>query len=274
MAYLTEPEPPRGRATSVAVGVRRIVAPNSGPMTYHGTNTYLLEERDGLVVIDPGPADENHIKAIVDATGGRVARILLTHTHQDHSGAVAALRRATGAQVASFHRSSDPDIVPDLPLKNRCRIGALHTVHTPGHALDHLCFAREDGLLFSGDHVMAWCSTVVSPPPWGNMSSFFESLRLLIRRPDKIYLPGHGPALPFPQAYVQDTLDRRMRREREIERAVNEGLSDPVRIAGALYDQQNQTLRRAAERNVLSHLSKLNAEGRVMEKDAHWYAVT
>ena len=271
MAYLTEPEPPRGVATEVLPGVSRITAGNVGPMTYHGTNTYILEEPDGLVVIDPGPEDSEHVDAIVAATGGKICRILLTHAHRDHFGAVKELRQRTKAPVASFHTSSEPEHEPDISLSDGSRIGSLTAVHTPGHAPDHLCFARADAVLFSGDHVMGWCSTVVSPPPRGNMVAFFASLQLLIDRSDRLYLPGHGPPLPGPRPYVQEILDRRMARELEIEAAVRKGLSDPYEIAASLYSKTHPVLKRAAERNVLSHLSKLVAEGRVKESGVTGY---
>lgn len=265
MPYLTEPEPIRGEPQAVANGILRLTAANGGPMTYHGTNTFLLDEPDGIVVVDPGPEDPEHVDSIVGAGGGRIVRILLTHAHVDHVGAVKELQRRTGAPVASFHTSASPDHQPDIVLHDGSRIGSLTAVHTPGHAPDHLCFARPDGLCFTGDHVMAWCSSVVAPPPRGDMAAFFASLQRLIDRDDRLYLPGHGPALENPRPYVQNLLDRRMAREAEIEAAVQKGLSDPFAIAAILYHKSNPVLKRAAERNVLSHLSKLVAEGRVRE---------
>lgn len=273
MPYLTEAEPMRGVARRLLPGISCITAANPGPMTYHGTNTYIIEEPDGIVVLDPGPDDMAHVEAIMAATDGKVARILLSHAHLDHLGAVPALRTLTGAPVASFHLSADPGHSPDIALADGARIGQLRAVHTPGHAMDHLCFARDDGLLFSGDHVMAWCSTVVGPPPRGDMAAFFESLRRLIARDDRLYLPGHGPMLPDPQPHVQDLLDRRLSRERDIVEAVANGLSDPVEIAGSLYRKANPTLKRAAERNVRAHLFKLVGEGRVREAEADRYVV-
>lgn len=265
MPYLTEPEPTRGAPQEVLPGILRLTATNAGPMTYHGTNTYLLEEAGGIVVVDPGPEDRAHVDSIVAAGGGKIVRILLTHAHADHYGAIGVLQQRTGAPVASFHISASPDHKPDISLHDGARIGSLAAVHTPGHAPDHICFAREDGLLFTGDHVMAWCSSVVAPPPRGNMAAFFASLQLLIDRNDRLYLPGHGPALPDPRPYVQNLLDRRMAREVEIEDAVRKGLSDPSAISETLYHKSNPVLKRAAERNVRSHLSKLVAEGRLQE---------
>jgi len=265
MPYLTEPEPPRGITQEVLPGILRLTAANVGPMTYHGTNTYILDEPDGVVVIDPGPEDSGHVDAIIAATGGTIAHILLTHAHRDHFGAIKELQQRTGAPVASFHLSCDPDHGPDIDLVDGSQIGSLAAVHTPGHASDHLCFARKDGLLFSGDHVMGWCTTVVGPPPRGSMVAFFASLKRLIARDDRLYLPGHGPLLPNPRPYVQEILDRRIVREHEIEAAVRSGLSDPYEISATLYKKTHPVLKRAAERNVLSHLSKLVTEGRIRE---------
>ena len=172
MNHLTEPEPPRGAAIEVGPGIRRIVAGNPGPMTYHGTNTYLVEEADGLAVIDPGPADAAHLEAVLAAAEGRIARILLTHSHTDHIGNLAGLRRATGAPVVAF----GPEAAPDLLPGHGEPIGGLSVLHTPGHAPDHLCFARADGVLFTGDHVMGWSSTMVPPPPRGDMAAYLDSL--------------------------------------------------------------------------------------------------
>lgn len=274
MPYLTEPEPPRGVTQEMLPGIHRITAANPSPMTLHGTNTYILEDKDGIVVLDPGPQDHRHVDAIMSATKGKVARILLTHAHIDHFGALPELQQRTGAPVASFHMSSDPEHTPDIPLRDGSKIGSLTAVHTPGHAPDHLCFAQDDGVLFTGDHVMAWCSSSVSPPPRGDMSAYFASLQLLIVRDDRLYLAGHGPALKDPRSYVQQLLEKRMIRESQIEAAVRNGLSDPFEIAATLYNKSHPVLKRAAERNVLSHLSKLMVEGRVKKDSSeHYYAV-
>src|SRR5690606_34121151 len=129
MQHLTEPEPLRGAATEVGPGIRRIVAANPGPMTYHGTNTWLVEEPDGITVIDPGPDDPAHLDAVVAAGGGRITRILLSHSHADHLGNLAALRRATGAPVWALAPEAAPDVVP----AEGDAIGGLTVLHTPGH---------------------------------------------------------------------------------------------------------------------------------------------
>jgi glyoxylase-like metal-dependent hydrolase (beta-lactamase superfamily II) len=169
VAYLTEPQPRRGVCTEVHPGIRRIVARNPSVMTYHGTNTYVVDDLHGTTVIDPGPADDAHLRETLQCISGKLARILITHAHGDHIGNAAALRRATGAPVYS-HLASDESHSPDFRLADGDTVAGMVAVHTPGHAPDHLCYARGDGVLFSGDHVMSWSSTVVGPPQ-GDMAA-------------------------------------------------------------------------------------------------------
>lgn len=270
MAFKTEPIPPRGMAIEVLPGILRITAENPGPMRYHGTNTYILEDGNDILVIDPGPDDPKHLDAII-AAAGRVSMILLTHGHLDHSEGIRSLQEKTGAPLAAYRTSTGPYGIPDIPLEDGSRIGSLTAVHTPGHAADHLCFAWQDGILFSGDHVMAWCSTVVGPPPNGDMLGYFHSLQRLINRPDRVYVPGHGPLLHDPQPYVEELLRRRQDREQEILEAVGRGLHRPDDIRSALYNKTDPVLVRAAYRNVLAHLAKLVAEGRVKDLGGDTY---
>jgi glyoxylase-like metal-dependent hydrolase (beta-lactamase superfamily II) len=270
MPFLTEDEPPRHRALETLPGIRRIVAANPGVMTYHGTNTWLVAGIDGaFIVIDPGPDDAGHVADILRETGGAVALILLTHTHRDHVGALPALREATRAPVAAFHASADPAVVPDIPVEDGGTIAGMTALHTPGHAADHLVFARPDGVLFSGDHVMSWSSSVVSPPG-GDMADYFTSLRRLLAREDRVYLPGHGPMLGDPLPFVADLLAHRTAREQAIAGALGAAPLGTGALVDALYSQVNPTLRRAAERNVVAHLLKLEGEGRAARTDAGW----
>ncbi len=276
MAFLTEPEPRRGIAAPVLPGIRRVVAANPGPMTYHGTNTYLIETPDGLVLLDPGPDDAAHVAALLAAIraasdGGHLAMILLSHTHIDHVGATAALRAATGAPVAAYKTSPHPDFSPDIPLDDGDAVAGFTAVYTPGHAADHLCFAWRDGVLFSADHVMGWSTSVVSPPG-GDMAAYFASLRRLLTRADRVYLPGHGPALPAPHSYVRDLLAHRIARENAIAEALEKGPANTSELMAALYSKLDPMLRRAAERNVLAHLLKLEGEGRARREGEHWQA--
>jgi glyoxylase-like metal-dependent hydrolase (beta-lactamase superfamily II) len=275
MAFLTEPEPERGVAMPVVTGVRRIVAANPGPMTYHGTNTYLIDGPDGLVVLDPGPDSAQHVQDVMAATRGRpVALILLSHTHHDHLGALAALKRATGAPSAGFRRSADAAFEADILLDHGDPVAGMTALHTPGHCSDHLCFATTiDGIrtLFSADHVMSWSSSIVSPPD-GNMADYFASLHLLLGRDDALYLPGHGPKLAEPHALVRDLLRHRQNRERAVEEALASGPADTHTLMNTLYSQTDPRLRRAAERNVLAHLLKLQSEGKVRQEGDLWAA--
>ena len=276
MPFLTEPEPERGVIQPVLPGVSRIVAANPGPMTYFGTNTYLIDTPEGLAVLDPGPEDHpEHVEAILRATGRQVALILVSHTHHDHVGAVPALQDATGAPTVGFRITGLESFDADIKLADGDTIAGMTAIHTPGHALDHLCFALQgkDGtqVLFSADHVMSWSTSIVSPPG-GDMGDYFHSLRLLLDRTDDVFLPGHGPKLPQPRDLVREMLTHRMARERAIATKLTEGPAGTFTLMDTLYSQVNPRLRRAAERNVLAHLLKMEAEGAVIRDGDLWRA--
>lgn len=237
-------------------------------MTYWGTNTYLIDGADGVTVLDPGPDDPAHVAAVM-AAAGRVARIVLSHTHHDHLGATNALRAATRVPVYAWHDPAVPDFVPDIPLRDGEQVGGWTALHTPGHAPDHLCFAGPNGVVFSADHVMGWSSSVVSPPQ-GDMKSYFSSLRRMLAQGGQLYLPGHGPALLDPLPFVQALLDHRLAREAAILGTLG---PTPLRsrdITERLYAEVDPRLRRAAERNVLAHLAKLETEGCVRQDGDGW----
>jgi glyoxylase-like metal-dependent hydrolase (beta-lactamase superfamily II) len=271
MAFLTEPEPARDMAIPVAPGISRIVAANSGPMTYHGTNTYLIDDEYGAIVVDPGPDDPMHVQAILHATGGRIARLLLTHSHRDHLGALAALRSATGALSYGFRRYQDTGFTPDLPLDDGESVAGWTALHTPGHAADHLCFARADGIICTGDHVMTWATSVISPPT-GDMTAYFASLRRLLGRHDRLLLPGHGPPLASPRRYLRDLLEHRKQREAATLAALAAEPHTVAALVDILYPPLDPRLRAAAERTVLAHLLKLQAEGRALPQNGTWRA--
>jgi glyoxylase-like metal-dependent hydrolase (beta-lactamase superfamily II) len=259
LALLTEPPPPHDVAFSVAPGIRRLVAPNAGPMTYHGTNTYLIEGAAGTTVLDPGPDDTGHVAAILGAAG-KIARIFLTHAHPDHAGALPALAAATGAEVFAHTRG----------LADGARIGIWTALHTPGHAPDHLCFAREDGVVCTGDHVMSFATSVVIPPE-GDMAAYMSGLRrMLARRDDLLFLPGHGPPIPDPRAFTQALLRHRMEREAAIVAMLRDGPQTAAALVQRLYVPLDPRLARAAEASVTAHLLKLEADGIAAEASGVW----
>jgi glyoxylase-like metal-dependent hydrolase (beta-lactamase superfamily II) len=269
MGFLTEPVPPRRAAQGVLPGITRIVADNPGVMTYHGTNTYLVEQHDGLVVVDPGPEDEAHIADILGAAAGRpIGLILLTHTHADHSGAAPGLKAASGAPVAGFKTPARQGFTPDMALADGTQIRGFTAVHTPGHAADHLCFAfvgaAGEKILFSGDHVMSWSSSIVSPPE-GDMVDYYQSLQRLLLRDDEVFLPGHGPLLMDPRMLTAQMLAHRQRRERSLLAQLARQNWSVADLAAELYSKQDLFLKAAAQRNVLAHLLKLKTEGVVKE---------
>ena len=237
-------------------------------MTHHGTNTWLVDGADGLTVIDPGPDDAAHLAAIQAA--GPVARILLTHTHPDHLAGALPLRAATGAPIHGWARPWAAGFTPDVAMADGGRVAGLTALHTPGHASDHLCFAQDGtGVVFTGDHVMSWSTSIVSPPD-GDMADYMASLRLLLARPDTLYLCGHGPPLPNPAPLVRGMLTHRAAREAAILAALRRAPADTGQLVTALYAGLDPLLAPAAARNVLAHLGKLAREGRVAEDGAQW----
>jgi glyoxylase-like metal-dependent hydrolase (beta-lactamase superfamily II) len=268
MPFLFEDEPPRGVKLSVLPGIDRIVARNQSVMTYLGTNTYLIDGPGGLTVLDPGPDDDRHVADILREAAGKVARIVLTHTHSDHLGAAAKLQAATGAKTHGFRTSARPGFHPDVPLDDGDEVAGLIALHTPGHAADHLSFEYEAAgtgkILFSGDHVMSWSSSIVSPPD-GDMVAYYKSLELLLGRDETLYLPGHGPVLPAPRNLVLELLEHRQKREASILEALTAKDWTVAELAEHLYAKTDFRLKIAAQRNVLAHLLKLEHEGRVVQ---------
>lgn len=268
--------------------VRRLLARNPSPFTFTGTGTFVVGEPGGTVaVIDPGPDDPAHIRALVDALAGEtVSHILITHTHMDHSPAAPALKAATGALIvgcaplalsddgpradAGFDSSYQPDRVL---TDGECIAGpgwTLTAVHTPGHTSNHLCFAlEEERALFTGDHVMGWSTTVVAPPD-GDMAAYMASLQKLLTRDDTIYHPTHGEPVTDPQRFVKHLLAHRRQRETQILRAIDEGLLTIPQMVSAMYAMVDKRLHPAAGRSVLAHLIDLERRGRVARAGEMW----
>src|SRR5438132_3693267 len=263
-----------GRLEPVAPGVRRIVAKNPGPFTYKGTGTYVVGEGE-VAVIDPGPELEEHVAALVAGLADeKVTHILVTHTHRDHSPAAKALKAATGAPSYGFgphaggkrgeagvEEGGDWDFIPDIVVRDGEAIEGgkwrFEAVHTPGHTSNHLCFALPDsGVLFSGDHVMGWSTSVIAPPD-GDMAAYLASLDKLLARPDAVYWPAHGPAITEPQRHVRAFIAHRREREAGVIDCLKAGTETVDKMVERLYVGLNTSLRRAAGRSVLAHLNDL-----------------
>jgi len=272
-----------GVAAEIAPGVRRLVAPNPGPLTNHGTNTYIIG-RGNVAVIDPGPESPDHLQALLDELsreGERVTHILITHTHLDHCAGLAALKAATGALTAGFgsvglretdtlgpggHSFADGRFAPDVPLRDGDPLTSdnweLHAMHTPGHAPDHLCFGFAPALaLFSGDHVMGWNTSVIAPPE-GHMGAYLDSLHRLLEHDLAAYFPGHGGWIDQPQRLVKAFIMHRRWRESEIVEAMQAGAQSVPQITKRVYAALPEHLERAAQLSVLAHLERLVENGR------------
>ena len=256
----------------VAPRVRKLLAQNPGPYTGPGTNTYLLGERE-LVVIDPGPDDPTHIDRIAEAAGEQsagIALILVTHHHLDHLAGADRLRRRTGAPLAAHDgiRGADRTLVHGqrVPADG----DALEVLATPGHASTHLCFllrARE--LLFSGDHIVGQGTVVVNPPD-GDMGAYLDSLALLRQYPIRRLLPGHWDPVDDPQAKIDEYIDHRLMRERQVIAALRLGCDTIPAIVARLYADVDPRLHGAAGGSIRAHLLKLEREQRVARRGERW----
>ena len=273
---------PPGRVEEIYPGVRRLLCNNPGPFTFKGTVSYIIG-RDRVAVIDPGPLDEAHIKALLDAVRGEtVTHIFVTHTHRDHSPAAARIKAATGAQTLGEgpHRaarelhmdeaprldaSGDREFHPDTALTDGDVVAGdgwrLEAIATPGHTANHMAFALKDSeILFSSDHVMAWSTPVVAPPD-GAMSDYMASLEKLVDRPETIYLPGHGGAVKDAPRFVESYIRHRRGREQSILKRLAESEADIPALVQGIYVGLDPRLVRAAGLSVFAHLEDLLARG-------------
>ena len=265
-------------------GIGRVLAHNPSAFTYTGTQTYLIGTSE-VAVIDPGPDSPEHVDAIIAAVGGRkLVAILCTHTHRDHSPAAAPLSERTGAPVVGCaplaletvgpraDAAFDGDYSPDRVLEDGEAIEvdgeALTAVATPGHTSNHLCFAWGD-VLFTGDHVMGWSTTVVVPPD-GDMAAYMQSLDKLRQRDDRIYFAAHGPPVTKPKQYVRSLIGHRMQRERQILKLVGERPRPIPDIVANAYPGLDPRLITAAGGSVYAHLLDLRRRGLVEQDGETW----
>ena len=274
-----------GVAEEVLPGVRRVLCNNPSPFTFTGTVSYIVG-RGKVAIIDPGPDDEAHAKALLDAVRGEtVTHILITHTHRDHSPNAARIKAATGAPTYAegVHRASRPyyesetmsteagadrDFKPDIVVRDGEIINgdgwALEVVATPGHTANHIAFAwPERKLIFVGDHVMGWSTSVVMPPD-GSMIDYMASLHRLAKRDEQLYFSGHGPEVPDAQRFVRFLIRHRQAREASILHRLAKGETDISTMVRAIYIGIDPRLVGAAGYSVLAHLEDLVARGVVV----------
>ncbi|POO56422.1 MBL fold metallo-hydrolase [Agrobacterium rosae] len=277
-------DPAYSTAVPVADGVQRLTVNNPSAFTFHGTNSYIVGDTS-VAVIDPGPDDEAHFQALMAALAGReVTHIFVSHTHRDHSPLAARLKLATGALTVAegphraarplhegernpFAESSDTEFVPDIALGDGKSVSGdgwtLTALHTPGHTANHSAFALDNtGIVFSADHVMAWATTIVAPPD-GSMSDYMGSLAKLLRREDRLFLPGHGGPVNDPTAFMRGLRAHRRMREKAVLARIKAGdrtIADMVKV---IYRSTDPRLHGAAALSVLAHIEDLIEKGEV-----------
>ncbi len=281
---------PYGAAEALSPLVRRVLARNPSPFTFTGTGTYIVGHGT-VAIIDPGPADPEHLDAVAAAVAGEtVSHLVITHTHMDHSPGAGPLKARLGGLIAGCaplvlsddgpraDAGFDPSYAPDQVMADGEAVSGpgwtLRAVHTPGHTSNHLCFAlEEEGALFSGDHVMGWSTTVVAPPD-GDMADYMASLAKLMGRADTRYYPTHGAPVDEPQRLVKGMIAHRRQRETQILGLLAEGPQAIPAMVERMYAAVDKRLWPAAGRSVLAHLNDLQARGQVVRDGDAWKATT
>lgn len=271
-----------GRADELSSGIRRVIAENPSPFTLYGTGTYIVG-RGSVAVIDPGPADAAHIDAVLNATQGeRITHVLVTHTHSDHSPGCRLLRERCDAPTYGFgphgsglleegvqiEESADHDFAPDVEVRHGDVIEgddwSVECVYTPGHTSNHICYQlREERTLFTGDHVMGWSTSIVSPPD-GDMHRYIESLKLLLGRDDALYWPTHGPAITETRRHVEAFIEHRREREQQILDCVGRDVHRIREMVPEMYVDLPEFMYGAAARSVLAHVVYLVERGELV----------
>lgn len=282
--FRTSFDPAYGQAVELLPGISRLTVENPSAFTFHGTNSYIVGS-DVLAIIDPGPMHEAHLENLLKAVDGRaVSHIIVTHTHVDHSPLARELALATGARTVGEgpHRaarelhpgelnpldaSGDQEFEPDMVVKHGDRIESddwsLEAVFTPGHTTNHMAFALEGSdVLFSGDHVMAWATSIVAPPD-GSMKDYMQSLETLLARDETLYLPGHGGRLEKAREFVRALRAHRKMREAAILARIRKGDRTIGEIVATIYKDTDPKLHGAAALSVLAHIEDLVGSGRV-----------
>jgi glyoxylase-like metal-dependent hydrolase (beta-lactamase superfamily II) len=263
------------------------VANNPGPFTFMGTGVYIVGGED-VAVIDPGPDLPEHVEALRRVLDGRrVSHILVTHCHSDHSPAAKPLKEWSGAKTYAFgphgagkeegakvEAGGDMDFMPDVRVKDGEIISGngfnFECVHTPGHTSNHMCFAlREEKALFTGDHIMGWSTTVVTPPD-GDMAQYIASVEKLQARDDKTLYPTHGAPIVAPVPFLAAYREHRLDRERQVLASIQDGFITIPDMVARMYADVDKRLHPAASRSVLAHLIKLEQEGRVTQTAGHY----
>jgi glyoxylase-like metal-dependent hydrolase (beta-lactamase superfamily II) len=283
--FSPETEFEHGVAMPLSPFVRRLVAENPSPLTFRGTNVYILG-RGEVGVIDPGPDDEKHFETLRKALAGeRVSHVIITHSHRDHCGLARRLARESGAMLCAYgpvdgprgawcagrgarpyDKFADNEIRPDMVLRDGDVIEglgwSLTAIHTPGHAPDHLCYALPaDRSLFCGDHAMAWSTSLVAPPE-GDMGQYIAGLEMLLRRDAELFLPGHGGRVPHPRRLIRALLAHRKWREGGVAEQLQGGLRTAPEMVAPLYGDIDEDTIPQASLSVLAHLHHLVAKGR------------